>query len=127
MGLRYVSNDFNEGTLTLNFDKFDHIAAGVPYLVKWEPTSTTIQNPVFTNVTISKKSISSTSGHVNFIGTFSPITLEADDRNVLYLGADNTLYYPSADMTVGSCRAVFKLNGITAGDPACPLESEASC
>jgi hypothetical protein len=37
---------------------------------------------------------------------------------VLYLGADNKLYYPSADMTVGSCRAVFKLNGITAGDPS---------
>ena len=31
-------------------------------------------------------------------------------------GADNKLYYPSADMAVGSCRAVFKLNGITAGD-----------
>ena len=110
-----ASSSFAGGTLTLNFEDATTIEAGKPYLVKWA-SGNDIKDPVFTNVTISKKSISSTSGHVNFIGTFSPITLEADDRNVLYLGADNTLYYPSADMTVGSCRAVFQLNGITAGE-----------
>jgi hypothetical protein len=33
---------------------------------------------------------------------------------VLYLGAANTLYYPNADMTLGSCRALFRLNGASA-------------
>ena len=50
-----------------------------------------------------------------FDGFYSPVTLEANDKSVLYLGADNTLYWPSAAMTVGSCRAVFSLNGLTTG------------
>jgi hypothetical protein len=37
---------------------------------------------------------------------------------VLYLGAGNKLYWPSADMTVNACRAVFRLhNGLTVGNP----------
>ena len=37
------------------------------------------------------------------------MTLLADDKTVLYLGADNTLYRPSADVTLNSCRAYFRL------------------
>ena len=114
--------DSETGILTLNFtESLSEIEAGKPYIVKWDDGSTqNIVNPIFEGVTISSTAATETDGSdwVDFIGTFSPITLEADDRNVLYLGADNTLYYPSADMTVGSCRAVFKLNGITAGDPS---------
>ena len=33
---------------------------------------------------------------------------------MLYLGADNTLYYPNAAMTIGAFRAHFTLNGIGA-------------
>ena len=36
---------------------------------------------------------------------------------MLYLGADNTLYYPNAAMTIGAFRAHFTLNGLTASDP----------
>jgi hypothetical protein len=42
--------------------------------------------------------------------------LEANDKTVLYLGAGNKLYYPTKDRTMGACRAVFVLNGLTAGD-----------
>ena len=56
--------------------------------------------------------------HSTFTGFFSPVSLKANDKTVLYLGADNKLYYPSADRTVGSCRAVFALNGLTAGEKA---------
>ena len=114
--------DSETGILTLNFtESLTEIEAGKPYIVKWNGDGTqNIVSPIFEGVTISSTAATETDGSdwVDFIGTFSPITLEADDRNVLYLGADNTLYYPSADMTVGSCRAVFKLNGITAGDPS---------
>ena len=38
---------------------------------------------------------------------------------MLYLAADNTLYYPNDAMTIGAFRAYFQLaNGITAGDKA---------
>ena len=112
--------DSETGILTLNFtESLSEIEAGKPYIVKWDDGSTqNIVNPIFEGVTISSTAATETDGSdwVDFVGTFSPITLEADDRNVLYLGADNTLYYPSADMTVGSCRAVFQLKDIIAGD-----------
>ena len=121
--------DSKTGILTLNFtESLSKIEAGKPYIVKWNGDGTqNIVSPIFEGVTISSTAATETDGSdwVDFVGTFSPITLEADDRNVLYLGADNTLYYPSADMTVGSCRAVFKLNGITAGDLPAPGQAAA--
>lgn len=47
---------------------------------------------------------------------WSDLDVYADDRSVLYMGADNKLYYPSVGMNMGSCRALFKLVGITVGD-----------
>ena len=124
--LRSSSFDSSTGTLTLNFSEaLTRIEAGTPYIIKWDKDDDyvdddehNIVNPIFEGVTISSTAATETDGSdwVDFIGTFSPITLEAHDRNVLYLGADNTLYYPSADMTVGSCRAVFQLKDIIAGD-----------
>lgn len=35
---------------------------------------------------------------------------------MLYFGANNTLYYPNAAMTIGSCRGHFRLQGIEADD-----------
>ena len=56
--------------------------------------------------------------YVTFAGSFSPLALTAGDKNVLYLSDDDKLYYPSADIKLGSCRAYFRLNGLTAGDIA---------
>ena len=112
------SSDFADGILTLNFTDATSIYAGMPYLVKWDGTNVT--SPVFLGVTIAATHGSAVeTDYVDFIGSFSPVSLEANDRSVLYLGADNKLYYPSAAMTVGACRAVFQLhNGLTAGDLA---------
>ena len=110
-----ASSSFAGGTLTLNFTDANSIEAGKPYLVKWA-SGNDIKNPVFTNVTISNTLTSVTTDYVNFVGTFSPVTLAANDKSVLFLGENNKLYYPSADVPVNSCRAYFKLNGITAGD-----------
>ncbi len=119
-GLKTLSaSSFNSktGTLTLTFADATSIEAGKPYLIKWSGSSSSNRtNPIFDYVTISDTYNDVTTDYVDFIGSFSPISLEANDRSVLYLGANNTLYYPSAAMTVGSCRAVFSLNGITAGD-----------
>ena len=45
-----------------------------------------------------------------FVGSYRPVTLEAGDKTMLYLGSDNKLHYPSEDMTFGSFRALFRLN-----------------
>ena len=106
------------GTLTLNIYDINFVL-GYAYLVKWETKGDNIENPVFKNVypnVFAPRKDNSRDKYVEFQGTFSPVTLNANDRSVLYLGADNKLYYPSDDVTVGACRGYFKLNGITAGD-----------
>ena len=75
-----------------------------------------IEAPVFKDVTIDNKLSVLVSGHVRFKGTFSPATLSADDNTVLFLGQDNKLYWPTEDVTVGSCRGYFELIDITAGN-----------
>ena len=121
--------DPSTGTLALNFveapteqgdDASDgrlFIEAGLPYIIRWnDSVLEDLESPVFDGVILTNKRKDVETDYVDFVGTFSPLSLETNDRTVLYLGADNTLYYPNTDMTVGSCRAVFLLKDITAGD-----------
>ena len=115
------SSSFSNGTLTLNFTDATSIEAGKPYLVKWKTEiAGNLPNPLFLNVTVGDGTTTDTkTDKVDFVGTFSPVTLNDGDNTVLYLGASNKLYYPKgADVNVNACRAYFKLNGITAGDPS---------
>ncbi len=113
--------DDEESKLTLNFtedaNNLTETEAGTPYIVKWG-SGTDVENPVFSGVTINNTQNTSTSTtDVDFVGSFSPVGLEANNTT-LFLSKDNKLYYPSANMTVGSCRAVFQLKGdLAAGDP----------
>ena len=123
-----ASSDYDTatGTLTLNFADATAIEGGRPYLVKWtkpegydgHESDYDITAPVFSGVTINGiMGGAAGSMYVDMMGTVSPVTLTGGDRSVLYLGAGNKLYYPSAALTIGSCRAYFALhNGITAGD-----------
>lgn len=117
---KMTSAEFSEGTLTLNFDDVTAIEPGMPYLVKWVvkwDDRSEVSNPTFTDVFIASwQQTESIGSDATFYGYYSPITLEAGDRTRLYLGSNNTLYYPSDAVTVGSCRGVFQLHGITAGD-----------
>ena len=114
------SYDSNTKTLTLNFYDEESIWAGVTYLVRWERSEflANFVNPVFENVEIIDCVPSSDEDEcIEFLGTFSPVSLAAQDRTVLYLGGDSKLYYPTDNMTVNAFRSYFRLkNGLTAGD-----------
>lgn len=113
---KMASAEFSEGTLTLNFDDVTAVEPGMPYLVMWNDGGE-VSNPTFTDVFIASwQQTTGIGSAATFYGYYSPITLEAGDRTRLYLGSNNTLYYPSDAMTVGSCRGIFQLHGITAGD-----------
>ena len=104
-------------TLVVDFESTSRMEAGIPYLLKWEGTNGSIDSPTFHDVTITQTADKAKSDYMNFIGTFSPFTLKTDNRAMLYLGAKNTLYYPSEDVTVNSFRGYFKLKkDLTAGD-----------
>ncbi len=112
----FTNSQFEKGTLTLNFTSATTIQAGKPYLVKWAPGEN-IMNPEFHQVMIDDESPEGVdSPYVTFLGIFSPVSLSANDVSVLYLGSDNKLHYPNADMKVKSCRAYFLLNGLDAAD-----------
>ena len=112
------STSFSGGTLTMNFsdDNVTSIKAGKPYIVKWA-NGTNIENPVFNGVLISNVTANAETIYVDFVGTYSPVSIYTDEKTNLYLGADNTLYYPTdEDFKVNAFRGYFKLNGLTAGE-----------
>lgn len=112
------SSSFGNGTLTLNFSSdLKTIPAGKPCIIKWA-NGDNLEAPLFNNVAVSVLNGSPVETiNVDFIGTFSPKTLTANDNTVLYLGANSTLYYPSANVPLNAFRAYFKLKGLTAGEP----------
>lgn len=106
--------DTTDGTLYLSFKDATEIEAGVPYLVKWT-SGDDISNPVFQGVTISNSTVqaveSTTAGleSIQMVGCYSPESVTADDKSILFLGDANTLYYSTIDRQIRSCRAYFSV------------------
>lgn len=115
-------NDHGEQTLTLTFsDNLSSIEAGKPYIVKWNPTyddetsgtkpEVDTPNPVFTNVTVGATTGSAIGSLlVDFVGTLSPVPVEANNTHLLYMGSNNKLRYSGNGTTIGSCRSYFLLS-----------------
>ena len=122
--------DVADGTLYLYFKSAETIEACRPYIVKW-PEDTNVVSPVFSVVTINStpaEDVTLTDGKyivsasndglntVEFIGSFSPVSLTPDDKSNLFIGDANTLYYPNAanndDDTyhLNACRAYFHVD-----------------
>ena len=138
IGSYFATEGENQGTLTLKFNMvydgltyMDDILPGKPYIIKWamadpnnlEAVEGDLQSPMFNGVTIDNiapTAITSTDDMVTFTGTYAPVIIGSEgDNTKLYLGANNTLYWPNAVMTIGCQRAFFQLNrGLIAGDPA---------
>ena len=103
-------------TLNLTFGStVTTLQAGVPYIIRWgQGQQLYITNPVFKGVTIDATDRSfdngvSGDGRVRFIGTYKSTTFTDEDKSILFLGAENTLYYPEAGATIGAQRAYFKI------------------
>lgn len=112
------STTFADGKLTLTFSaKQTSIKAGVPYIIKWT-SGTGITSPAFSNVTIDYSLESVDTDEIGFMGTYSKITLEGGDNEVLFMGTDNKLYWPTSDVTLNANRCAFVLDGLTAADVA---------
>ena len=113
--------DETTGMLSLYFtpqNSLTHIMPGEPYLIKWDNTSGIIESPTFTGVTIDissddaniEKTVTSEDGKVQFNGTYDKMSFDSVDKSVLFLGTNNTLYYPVKSTWIGPLRAYFKLS-----------------
>ena len=117
-------------TLNLTFgDAVTTLEAGTPYIIKWTKASDYVDdeahnlvNPVFSGVTIDNTTRNCVFGsgatQVGFIGTYSNQTFDAEDKNILFMGGSNTLYYPQSGASIGAQRAYFKIGSGDAEAPA---------
>ena len=107
--------DATDGTLYLAFKEATAITAGVPYLVKWDADGADFTSPVFFGVTINATASTTVSDYddelaeVQMKGCYSPVSVVADDKSILFLGNENTLYYSSVNRNIRSCRAYFSV------------------
>ena len=127
-----TSAEFNAGTLTLNFtpetgdNAVTAITAGTPYIIRWAGDGTeNIVNPIFSGVTISTDVRNKTCDlgdgkSITFCGTYGYREFSEADKSILFLGTNNTVYYPEAGATIAAQRAYFQLEGIRAGNPSDP-------
>ncbi len=114
MELNTTSSSLNESTLTLNFTEVTTIDAGKPYLIKWASgDNLTEDDLVFNDVTIEKDLVPAVVGSnvITFSGNYAPVKFEANDESILYVGANNKLYYPNAEVTMNAFRAYFQVDG----------------
>ena len=68
-------------------------------------------------MTIDKTMNSATSqdGAVTFTGNYDYRTFAAADKSILFLGTENTLFYPEAGAGIGPFRCYFDISAITSG------------
>ena len=103
-------------TLNLTFgDAVTELVAGTPYIIKWDGDGTSnIENPVFEGVTIDATDRSYDNGatgdtRVRFCGTYKSTAFDAEDKSILLMGEENTLFYPITGSGMGAQRAYFKI------------------
>ena len=118
------TSKLEESKLYLYFeDETTTMTAGTPYIIKWtrandyeDDADHNIVSPAFTDVTIdaTDRSVTSTDGSVCFKGTYSPIIWDNKNQTVLFLGAENTLYFPQPkdgqNPRINAFRAYFQLS-----------------
>ena len=101
--------------LTLNFTKEGEVStieAGKPYIIKWKEGENLV-SPVFQGVTVdaTTHNFRSEDGKVYFKGTYAPLSWNAENQSILFLGEKNTLYWPLAGAHLNAFRAYFELMG----------------
>ena len=133
--LSSASFDEENRVLTLNFTpavgndpdnpawgSITSIEAGVPYIIRWEKANDyvdddehNIVNPTFQKVTLCNDMYPVVVDDViMFQGGYAPISFTEADKSILFLGAENTLYYPMPGARINACRAYFQLSSAAA-------------
>ena len=99
--------------LSLTFNKVTALEAGKPYLLQ---PSINVVNPSFEGVTIAETSpVDQTSDtYISFHGTYAPTELAGGNKNLLFLGADNELFWPESTGNIKGFRAYFEVKGSAA-------------
>ena len=107
----FVSSSLEDDILNLSFNKVTTgLVAGKPYLLQ---PAVNVVNPSFEGVTIGVVSPADQTSdtYISFHGTYRPTELEGGNKNLLFLGAGNELFYPSTTANIYGFRAYFEVKG----------------
>ena len=115
--------------LEIEMRRTESLVAGVPYLLKWPNTNETISELVFHNVTIPNEKGDTIVGVqddertalVRFIGNLDQELLGLNNKNYLFLGPDNTLYWPNDGTKLKGFRAYFDIPSLVSTPAASPV------
>ena len=108
--------DPETGVLTLNFKPARSIEPGKPYIFEWRTTQPSmIDNPVFENVTIktsepAEMCVTSSDGRVQFVGNYAPALLLGNSYGNIYMGPEDMLLIPEANMNYDAFQAYFRID-----------------
>ncbi len=120
-----VGAEMSDNNLSLTFSEaVATLEAGVPYIIMWnkaegydtaDPATRDITEPVFTDVTVvsspdADRTISLLDGAVKFVGYYDPFGITADDTDIYYMTANNTLKHTGVARTLLACRAYFQFS-----------------
>ncbi len=103
----------NGDALELVISRADNIVAGQPYLIRWQGGEN-ILSMTFRDVLISASSGTAVGTGVQFVGTIGQSELTAGNQNILFVGANNTLYWAESDNALKGFRAYFLVSEDTA-------------
>ena len=110
----------NGDEIQLNIVPVSAIEAGKPYLIRWTGGDI-IYTMTFNNVAITAyEGQTIGSEGVQFVGTMGQSELTEGNQNQLFVGANNTLYWPNTNNKLKGFRAYFLVSGDVAphGAPA---------
>ena len=119
----FVSSEIDGDELVLTFNKVTSLVARKPYLLQ---PANSVTNPEFAGVTIADDEHplhEESDTYISFHGVFNPTELTGGNKNLLFLGADNTLYWPEATGNIKGFRAYFEVKAGAARSAARVLMS----
>ena len=110
-------NDTENKLVYLYFKDTTAIEAGKPYIIRWTEGNPVL-SPEFTNVTLTNKTADARARLLLYKSIYSPQTFTSANKMVLYFNENGVLLFPDgqAPVTVGACRAYFRLTNLMGGD-----------
>ena len=103
-------SEFDGEELNLYFTQRTDLVAGKPYLLKPSHDVADMTHP-WSNIEVSAPVDNTSDTYISFHGVFAPTTLTQNDKNLLFLGADNELFWPNTTNPLKGFRAYFEVKG----------------
>lgn len=106
----FVSSSLDGDELSLVFSQVTSLDAGKPYLLKPSINAPALSY-LSVNIAVASPVDQTSDTYISFHGTFNPTELTGGNKNLLFLGAGNELFWPESTDYLKGFRAYFEVKG----------------